>query len=533
MTARLRSSLASRLRQTFRARAWLGKAGKLSVLGGAVILAIQVGCSSDVLGPGEGDVQVPEPPFVSDPVTPVVISPGGIQAAQAATAADEMVSYVSFPPGTFPGADSVHIDNPAAQASVSATVFEGGLDPLPIAAEAGDELVLNVWTDGVPEVILKLVPASSGPTVVRTRPRRGRTAVPIALSVAVVFTEPIDPATITDETVQLLRNGEFVPATLEIREGGFVVELDPDQLLAHETEYTIRVTTGVRDLSGDVFVAPFTSAFSTAATQLTGKIVFESARSGLPEIYVMDAAGGGATRLTYSVAGGASQGPSVSPDGRQIAFSVVVDGPTGPIMNPQIYVMNVDGTEMRILSPDPASSGRPMWSPDGSKIAFQSLRSGDYEIWVMNADGTEPVNLTNDPSWDAFPSWSPDGSRIAFNSSRGGRTGIYVMNADGTQVTQLNAGPQSYYPAWSPDGVRIAFVVAEIFVMNADGTDIVNLTEGRAGSPDMPAWSPDGSRIAFYSAQPSASGIYVMGADGTGITQLPGGRGGFWPSWSP
>jgi Tol biopolymer transport system component len=75
----------------------------------------------------------------------------------------------------------------------------------------------------------------------------------------------------------------------------------------------------------------------------------------------------------------------------------------------------------------------PMYSPDGLKIAFISTHDGDPEIFVMNADGTGLRKLTDNTAVDAAPSWSPDGGKIVFTSDRGGSFELYRMNSDGSQ----------------------------------------------------------------------------------------------------
>ena len=70
----------------------------------------------------------------------------------------------------------------------------------------------------------------------------------------------------------------------------------------------------------------------------------------------------------------------------------------------------------------------PSWSPDGTKIAFNSDRDGYEEIYVMNADGTNQTNISNNNSYDYSPFWSPDGSKIVFVSDRDGNFEIYVMD---------------------------------------------------------------------------------------------------------
>jgi TolB protein len=79
----------------------------------------------------------------------------------------------------------------------------------------------------------------------------------------------------------------------------------------------------------------------------------------------------------------------------------------------------------------------PMYSPDGLKIAFISTHDGDPEIFVMNANGTGLRKLTDNTAVDAAPSWSPDGGKIVFTSDRGGSFELYSMNADGSRQQMI------------------------------------------------------------------------------------------------
>jgi len=194
------------------------------------------------------------------------------------------------------------------------------------------------------------------------------------------------------------------------------------------------------------------------------------------------------------------------------------------------------------LNPVPLTSGavgafEPVWSPDGTKIAFvrcasdptciqaQTYNDQSTEIWTMNADGSNPVRLTNNTFIDQDPSWSPDAKRIAFASAAGGGpVQIWAMNADGSNATQLTSlgitNAQNDQPAWSPDGTKIAFVRSptdEIWVMNANGTNQTQLTNNRDGRP---AWSPDGSKIVFSTRRNGSFDVFVMNADGTSQTPL-------------
>ena len=103
--------------------------------------------------------------------------------------------------------------------------------------------------------------------------------------------------------------------------------------------------------------------------------------------------------------------------------------------------MNADGSGQTRLTNNEEIDRNPSWSPDGEKIAFNSIRDGNEEIYIMNADGSGQTRLTNNSASDDIdPTWSPDGEKIAFASSSDGNFGIYIMNsADGSDVTRLTA----------------------------------------------------------------------------------------------
>ena len=241
----------------------------------------------------------------------------------------------------------------------------------------------------------------------------------------------------------------------------------------------------------------------------------------------------------------------------QIAFFSRRDG------NPEIYVMDADGSNQRRLTNHPDKDWAPSWSPDGKRIVFFSNRDGHVhvihgwstsEIYVMDADGGNPQNLTNNPGDDRDPSWSPDGKRIAFSSARDRDNPqnyeIYVMGTDGGNEQKLTENPnEDQHPSWSPDGKHIVFssdrkghfigefgITSEIYVMDADGDNQQRLTENRQNDWH-PSWSPDGKRIAFASDRKGDFEnfeIYVMDADGGNQQRLTENRVYDWsPSWSP
>lgn len=213
---------------------------------------------------------------------------------------------------------------------------------------------------------------------------------------------------------------------------------------------------------------------------------------------------------------------------------VFVSGRDG---NPELYVMNGDGSGQTRLTNNPGNDRDPQWSPDGSEILFNSDRDGDWDIYVMNADGSGQTNLTKNSLTDIGGRWSPDGAKILFFSDRGGSQ-LYVMNADGS--SEVNASKLSdyvYEAVWSPDSARIAFFGDENnartgYIVTADGAVRSKLEAAVGPSARLPDWSPDGTKIVF---EGGAGSLVVADADGSTIGQLSDGQGccNSNPSWSP
>jgi Tol biopolymer transport system component len=286
-----------------------------------------------------------------------------------------------------------------------------------------------------------------------------------------------------------------------------------------------------------------------------GKIAFENYQADdEAEIFVMNPNGTGKTRLTNNPA--SDRYPDLSPDGKKIAFTSSRDG------NSEIYTMDAadsngdgNGDNLANITNNPNSADRhPAFSPDGTKIAFYSSASGTEGIYVMNSNGTgTPTLLTNSQTSfatgvfgpDGPPVFSPDGTKIAFLASdRGGGFEIWVTNSDDTgtptQLTNYSSGTHFEFD-FSPDGTRIVFVKwndekVSIFVMDAvdgdgdgNGDNPQRLT--RKGQFHGVAFSPDGQKIA-YDRDGRRGGIFRMNADGTNKTRITP-RSHYSPSWGP
>jgi len=129
-----------------------------------------------------------------------------------------------------------------------------------------------------------------------------------------------------------------------------------------------------------------------------------SKREGRWQIYVLDLESGTTSQITNHPDD--CRFPTWSPDGRYIAFNTLTDEPGDNVG--QIWVVDADGTNPRMLTrlDRDGRNGRPAWSPEGTKIVFNSNRDGDYEIYIMDMDGANPQRLTYSARDDYQPDWS-------------------------------------------------------------------------------------------------------------------------------
>lgn len=187
--------------------------------------------------------------------------------------------------------------------------------------------------------------------------------------------------------------------------------------------------------------------FSPAWASDGTKIAFSSTmHSGLSEIFIADANGAGARRLST---GKGDVSPVFNPKTNgQIAW---VSGRTGL---PQIYVMDADGSNVQKMT-DQGYAVSPAWSPNGLLLAFAWVRNygpgvlGGSDIYLMDIASRQIIQLTHDGGRNDFPSWSPDGRHIVFQSNRTGNEQIWSVLADGTHLQQLTRQGRNSQPNWS------------------------------------------------------------------------------------
>ena len=173
-----------------------------------------------------------------------------------------------------------------------------------------------------------------------------------------------------------------------------------------------------------------------------------------------------------------------------------------------------------------ATNVRPMWSPDGKRIAYQSNKDGSFHIYIMDADGGNTQQISSGADIDdRHPAWSPDGNTIAVDSGDATHREIWLIDIPSKRRTQITkTGGIASFPSWSPDGKRLAYYVytssytpstttaagqytgqMDVFTASRDGSGVAQMTNGLASEANSQCtfachsvrWSPDGSRIAF------------------------------------
>ncbi len=223
-------------------------------------------------------------------------------------------------------------------------------------------------------------------------------------------------------------------------------------------------------------------------------------------------------------------------------------GHVWPLYPYDIFVADVDGSNLKKITDNPEYDAEPVVSSDGRKIVFGSKRDGDFDIYIMDSDGSNVKRLTDRIGYDGGPWFSSDGKRIVWRAwypeTEEERAtwrecmennyiipfplDLYVMNADGTEKKRiLHNGATNWAPSWHPDGERIIFSSNmddwkedlrqfghnfELYLINIDGTGLERITFNNVFD-SFPMFSPDGKKLVFASnrnpQKPRATDIFV------------------------
>ncbi len=225
----------------------------------------------------------------------------------------------------------------------------------------------------------------------------------------------------------------------------------------------------------------------------TSRVAFISKQTGQKELYIMDIDGANVRQLTNDKR--ISLGPRFAPDGRRIAYTSYSSG------YPDVWVVDLVNSQRQRIAAFPGVNQSPAFSPDGTQIALILSKDGNTDLYAMPATGGNPRRLSRTSGTEATPTWSPDGRQIAFISDDRGNPQIYIIPVTGGALQRFNTfSTYTTEVDWSPDGAKLAYSI------RSAGTNQIAVSDVRSGEQkvltssglnETPGWTRNSRHLVY------------------------------------
>lgn len=240
---------------------------------------------------------------------------------------------------------------------------------------------------------------------------------------------------------------------------------------------------------------PGSAEYIQGSSTTQGAVIFSMVEEGYSHLFTFTPGKPAMLRLTNSQWDDTD--PALDPSGQRLAYASRQNGYW------DIYVLDLQTGQTRVITDSPDYDSAPSWSPDSTRLVFQSYIGGNHELLIADIS-QEPVvlfQLTSNKAEDYDPAWSPDGKQIAYISTFNGSPCLWTAAISGSSVevypVRVACGGDPRHPTWSPDGTKLAWselVNNRRMIVTWTFEDELNqpapLTTG-----DYPAWSADATTI--------------------------------------